>query len=282
MSSFAVRVYSCLVKGEDGTFTFNMGSTTIVGVIDGHGGKEAMVCCKESAVKLQDQFLGTTEDLPTMFEKLNSMVRSQINDVSGCCLTVLAIDNFSGNYVCANVGDVEAIQVSDTSFWSITTSHRLQHNASERMRLKSHIRHMSSETDPPRPVGPPRLYPGGLSCSRSIGDADVPYVSCLPDICTGNLPFDGAIVIASDGLWDFASANKVAKRCNKTFNPEYVAKEARESKDDVTVVIITACPIRSRSRLNIFSRNNSQSSISGSNSDDEFHTSTPTILRVPL
>jgi serine/threonine protein phosphatase PrpC len=115
---------------------------------------------------------------------------------SGTSLTVCIIN---GNKIqCANVGDSHALIVTPTSYYWISESHRLQDNSGERTKLSQYVKYSTDEYG--FPFGHPRLYPGGLACSRSVGDADCPHINCKPSISEAVIHPKDILIIASDGL----------------------------------------------------------------------------------
>ena len=52
-------------------------------------------------------------------------------------------------------------------------NHRLEDNKAEQKRLTELGRELSSSAVEGRPVGPLRVWPGGLAMSRTLGDAEV-------------------------------------------------------------------------------------------------------------
>lgn len=53
------------------------------------------------------------------------------------------------------------------------------------------------------PVGPDRVWPGGLAMSRTLGDPSAPHVTAAPEVRCVTLPTTGGrLIIASDGVWD--------------------------------------------------------------------------------
>ena len=175
------------IKGEDERSAFLLDATTLViTVVDGHGGANAARLCKRL---LEGMLTADTADTASL-ERCDWAVRLErafatlhaeclrLPCCSGAALTVCVVDTATGRVTCANVGDAGALLVSPTSHLWLSTSHRLQDNAQERERLRAHVGTLHTG-------GPPRLYPGGLACGRSIGDADCPYVTCAPAVATG-------------------------------------------------------------------------------------------------
>ncbi len=258
-----IRCSTRLLKGEDGIFKSTDDRTIVAGVIDGHGGDVAMKFCRDHAVDmLNNSTADNIEDaLRHLFRELHKLVCSIEHTTSGCCLTVVVYNRHDGTYVCGNVGDVEAIHISKTSFWAITTSHRLQHNAEERTRLNPYVDNK---------IGPPRLFPGGVSCSRSIGDRDAPHVICEPSLSVGCLNEGESLLIATDGFWDFFDKPKARAMCLKyNHNPTKLLSKIGELKDDSTCVILSDSIVKSPSMLRfLFPKSASNSSISEMGEDD--------------
>lgn len=276
--SWKVHSKSMKKLGEDIFFSYDIGEYLIAGVADGHGGVNAANLCKNEIVSILSKYLNTAvEDmLRNTFEELHTLCL-QLTCCSGCTLTVVALHKCTGEYTCANVGDCHAIQVKEKSHMWITTSHRLQDNANERQRLKSKISYIRDECG--KPCGPPRLYPGGLASSRSIGDADCEYISCNPSLYSDVLCEEDALVMCSDGIWDHGSVKKIVKVTRETFNPEFICNIASHSMDDATAVIITKQKIKTSMHVGLFklfSRSGSTSSMSSEEGES------PTIVKVNL
>ena len=58
-------------------------------------------------------------------------------------------------------------------------NHRLDDNKAEQKRLTELGRELSSSAVEGRPVGPLRVWPGGLAMSRTLGDAEVSLLPAL-------------------------------------------------------------------------------------------------------
>ena len=176
------------------------------------------------------------------------------------------VDTSTGHVTCANVGDAGALLVTPTSHLWLTTSHRLQDNAAERVGLHEHVHAAPGG-------GPPRLYPGGLACSRSVGDADCPHITCAPAMCTATLGADDTLVIATDGVWDAASTRRVARLARDTRCATSILRgAARSYADDASVVVVSWKPRKPPSvgggLASLFLRSHTSSS-SLSSEDDE-------------
>lgn len=250
-------------SAEDRHVAFRAGDRLVVAVADGHGGAgAARLCAARLEALLRDAPIDA-EALRRAFRALHAEC-ARLDDCSGAALTVCAIDEATGEFVCANVGDVHCMLVTPTSYLWMSTSHRLQDNASERARLAAHVR-----VD----AGPPRLFPGGLACARSVGDADCPHASCEPDLAHGVLVDGAVLVLASDGVWDALPTRRVVARARRGTAGAILS--AHGFSDDATVVTVSHRPPTSPSRWRgIFRRTSSASSMS---SDDG-----ATVVHVPL
>lgn len=78
-------------------------------------------------------------------------------------------------------------------------------------------------------MGPLRLWPGGVTISRAIGDIDVgDALSCTPDVYMITVPTEGKdgspppparLVLASDGLWDFIDPVQACNLVQRAVRP---------------------------------------------------------------
>ena len=268
------------IKGEDARIAFDLSDDYLVlAIVDGHGGDGAarlirtqLEDCTRSTMPTGDWTAATTGSwLQTIFASLHAeCVRLPCH--SGAALTMCILERSTGAFLCANVGDSGCLVVTPTSHYWATTSHRLQHNAEERERLSVHVGF--AELEGAR-VGPPRLYPGGLSCSRSIGDGDCDAVSCIPSVSRGKLCADDVLVLASDGLWDVLSCARVSTLARETRCAYSILRTSSKTFTDDTSVIVAsqanAKPPSVAPRL-LFFRTGSASSLSSD--DDELPTRT--------
>jgi hypothetical protein len=67
------------------------------------------------------------------------------------------------------------------------------------------------------PQGPLRVYPGGLSITRSVGNAEASEsIIAVPDVSITAVPVEGArLVLASDGLWNALGNTCVGAVCKQ-------------------------------------------------------------------
>jgi serine/threonine protein phosphatase PrpC len=270
-------------RNEDRHFRFDVSSLYLcIGVADGHGGFAAADVCKNNISRLLKTQLecGNTvdESIEATFHKLHELCLS-LPCNSGCTLTVVIIHKHTMDYICVNVGDSFGLHITPTTHMWITTSHRLQDNVSEREKLKKHISFIKNEAQVA--IGPPRLFPGGLACSRSIGDADCPFVSCVPSVYHGQLAEDDILFIASDGVWDCVTCNRVVKILRDTCNPENIKRHIQKNvvRDDASLIVVSTQKSKQTMFNKMFYRNNYSSSNSSLSDEDIVH---PTIVKVPL
>lgn len=246
---------SCAVynlKGEDKVIHNPVRENCmIVGIADGHGGDDTAIHCRNCVHALRD----VPTDFETLFQSLNDFAATL--DTSGCALTICTYDN--GTLRCANVGDALCIVVTQDSYYWMTTSHRLQDNAQERMRFKSYVGFIASNNSP---SGPPRLFPGGIACSRSIGDKDCQHKTCVPSCSEASLCEDDIVVIASDGLWDSCNVSKICENVRYYRSAKSLIGACSRLLDDTSVIVLS----NTAERTSLFKRVSSNSSIS---SDDD-------------
>lgn len=209
------------------------------GIADGHGGSSASYMCRDTFVeKFKKQFMNGVsikESIRHTFEELHEEVKKK--DTSGCTLSVVVIDTSTKQFTIANVGDSEVLQVSSDTYIHLTTSHRIQHNVSENMRLKQYIKKLDGLYK-----GQPRLWPGGLCVTRSIGDGDCPHVICEPSFFEGELEDNDSIVLCTDGVWDVVSYTKVSNFIKSNPSAESLCKYAMRKpthSDDTTVLVVS-------------------------------------------
>lgn len=177
-------------------------------------------------------------------------------DASGAALTVVMI---TGRLVtAAAVGDSAALLDTGFSVLDLTESHRIHDNEKEMQRLKAAGCQLApcgiygTIAGPGDPgIGPKRVWPGGLACSRSIGDLDAAvHVIPIPHVKQVCLPERGCrLILASDGLWDCLHKGDVIKLARKQGDPKEAAQTLLRRgaiqpiiNDDTTILIIDAMP----------------------------------------
>ena len=85
--------------------------------------------------------------------------------------------------------------------------------------------------------GPPRMFPGGLACSRAIGDCDCPTLSYKPAVCYETMCQDHTLVMASDGIWDCVDLKKVLNTARRTHSAHTIIRLQTQYPDDASVIV---------------------------------------------
>ncbi|KAK9844809.1 hypothetical protein WJX74_007066 [Apatococcus lobatus] len=150
----------------------------------------------------------------------------------------------------ANVGDSCAYLDTGSEVLQVSGNHRLDDAKAERERVEAAGSNVSQSNLDGKPVGPMRVWPGGLAMSRSIGDHEAgEAVISTPEVRHLVLPETGArIIIASDGLWDAINPKTAAHHVRGTpaskaaHDLMQAALKKRGMRDDITVIVIDACP----------------------------------------
>lgn len=159
-----------------------------------------------------------------------------------------------------NLGDSRAVVDTGSEVFVLTADHRVASNKAERHRVQAMgalvaplaIWGSGPATDRTQGVGPLRIWPGGLSISRAIGDFDVgDSVLPFPYLCQVMLPPSGGrLVVASDGVWDaFDKLTRVTgmARGSTTENApsqliQTIIRAFGGLKDDTTVIVVDILP----------------------------------------
>ena len=217
------------LKGEDRAA---VAQATVAGVplvlmmvADGHGGAAAAEKAHERTLPLivaEAEALGDASAASLKkacnraFRLLNADVLSSCGN-AGSTLSVVAWNASSGELTVAHAGDSAAMLVHGESFEIITSEHRLSVSREERERvLAQGVQLGRAANSEGLPSGPIRAWPSGLAVCRTIGDADCPAASAEPDVRTIVLDLSSAtggaaVIVASDGVWDALSGEKVAR-----------------------------------------------------------------------
>ena len=118
--------------------------------------------------------------------------------------------------------------------------------------------------------------PGGLSCSRGVGDRDAPHLLCEPDVFTGVLG-EGDAALRDRRPRDAVTKTTARHLVVKSYDPCRVLGRLRDTTDDATVALLTDRPARARSRLDLpfFPRSPTTSTTSEATSDDDSAASPP-------
>eukprot|EP00887_Chlorella_sp_A99_P000939 scaffold5.g939.t1 len=300
--SVSFGLYGYQLKGEDASCVEHdqqfSGPWSLFAVADGHHGKAAVTCVRaflkpifrarlthamsrgsgsvrsggDGGGGAMHGRLGATamkQALAQTFLTLDHNFSTAARH-SGCTLTVAVV---AGRLLTvANVGDSAAVLDTGAEVVQLTDSHRIADNGREQARLAASGAHVAPRRPggggPAEPagegVGPLRLWPGGVTLSRAIGDPGVgrhqlphpavkqasarsrqplrallagcvvlgalpaapqnPAPLSAPQI---TVPAAGArLIVATDGLWDAIPAGKVAQALRNARTPEAAANLA--------------------------------------------------------
>lgn len=277
------------LKGEDVVFVYDslqmlcpqpslMAKWDLFCVCDGHGGPEAANFTRINLPGLIAP--GLPKGPPPEIESEEGQlwlqtIRTAINDAFvqldldfrqekslptvGCTATVALTCGWT--LTVANVGDSEGLlDIGSKEPIQVTTSHKIDTNKDEQTRLErcgKEVRPLSEELFRParsheQGIGPLRVWPCGLAVSRAIGDHDCGQeVLASPATIQIKVPFAGArLIMASDGLWDHLTAERVMRRSRKhqihEAPSQLILKARKESEfgltDDTSVLIVDILP----------------------------------------
>lgn len=244
-------------------------------VFDGHG-PEGHVVSKY----LESQFPGiikqysstiTTNPLEDMYKEvflqavsnLDSDLKSSYIDIAFSGSTLLSVLLTETDCCCVSVGDSRALIGSFDRSWSGRALNK-EHKPSdflEKKRIEESGGRVGCLKDcSGKPVGPVRawgcsLNSPGLAMSRTLGDsfAEGFGVISVPDVKVNPLkPSDRFVVVATDGLWDSVSNNKVVEIVSKFWETgdfanaaDALANYATASSlktggyvDDITIIVV--------------------------------------------
>jgi len=261
------------VKGEDGLRVerVRIGGEQVVMaiVVDGHRGHEAAAHVVDGLVELvAEEAHGDATGAALCsaacraFEELHRQLHNSPNPTNaGTTVTLCLLNEVRAELSVCNVGDSSAYLFakpgsngSKSPSIELTQSHRLETSESERARVRSMGGVVGQSMVGKTPVGPMRGYPGGVCCSRSLGDRDcgswlspVPFTAVYPFP-----PAEAVLVVASDGVWDTVNPGTVSKLVLSANGPQNAARRvvARAVKahgeylrDDITCVCILGANI---------------------------------------
>lgn len=260
------------VKGEDVCVCAEDGLRYLLAIADGHGGPDVARICRDNLAHLVDALSAAPVPTPTEFETIfRTLHFLSEGHTSGAVLSVCVVDKATRRIGCANVGDVHCYLVSPNSHARLNTSHRLQDNPAERMRLGDNVRIDIN--------GPPRMFPGGLACSRAIGDGDCPTRSYMPAVCYETLSQDHTLLMASDGIWDCVDLKKVINTARRTHSAHTIIRLRTQYTDDASVIVASHQEPIQRIGLKWLFKSTGSSSSSDSDDDRPVQKST---LMVPI
>ena len=177
---------------------------------------------------------------------------------AGCTATVVLVTGWL--VTSANLGDSHAYLDTGNQLISLTAEHRVAAFKKERKRVErtgAVVAPVSMSGSGPADdyssgLGPLRVWPGGLSISRAIGDFDVgPSIVPFAHVVQVSVPTRGArLLIGSDGVWDaFASKKKpgtMTRSWSTNTAPSKVIQNIVRTygrvKDDTSLIIVDVMP----------------------------------------
>ena len=263
------------VEGSGKTINNDNASNTVhfsaFGLFDGHGGKACaehcsatMLDCVLAALDSHGPIQGDADAHDVFEERLPAALKRGFDtcdteflkrDIhSGATATVVVVHGRS--ITTASVGDSLAIVDLGVSCGfagpaqRLSPEHRLDTSGSERDRILAaggEVRATAFEDG--KPVGPLRVWPGGLAVSRTIGDRDGKKGGVIsePEISRVVVPDEQPgfrITLASDGLWDAATVKQAAQCSGKLATTAAaaalckLAQKQKDNRDDITVLVI--------------------------------------------
>jgi len=258
---------------------------TLLAVFDGHGGLHAAEFLHKNMVPYftqESQYgIDTKQALRSSIMKLDAAFlhfaqhHGRIYDGSTAIVVVIETDAVkkSIQVITANVGDSRAILISKSwnkvkpLSWDQTPNRKDEYSRvyenggfvaytnvyepPKTMWLLQVIQYFRSKWASRKKTL--RVYPGGLGCSRSIGDLDCKATGAIiadPEISIHEIEPGNSlsIVVASDGLWGFTQNKSVAATIKKQLNnigqenlcQELISLAKRNgSLDNITVITAT-------------------------------------------
>jgi len=212
-------------------------------LLDGHSGKEAAeIAANKLPACLHDELEAGTEPeeaLRKAFRKTHEIV---LEEAPHCGTTATGLLFLGESAWVAHVGDSRALIVADDgSTKRLTVDHRASNK---------------EEADAVRARGGFVLSLGGgglrvngmISITRALGDKSLAEaLTCEPDVNKFEIPNEGTLVLACDGLWDCVTDENAAKVAgNMKLNPKDAAENLRDlayrngSFDNISVMVIRA------------------------------------------
>jgi len=178
---------------------------------------------------------------------------------AGSTVTVCAVNLVRLQLSVWNVGDSLAVLIGgDHSIKELGMSHRLVDNADELRRVVALGAKVARQKDVNgRGFGPLRVWPGGMTMTRSLGNADAgEFMSAEPNATLAlGLPTGGAVlVVGSDGVWENLDRMRVARLImagehdSVTGAAKTVVERAARMRfrDDTTAVVLAFGPLLGR------------------------------------
>lgn len=210
--------------------SFEIESMVILGIMDGHGGKEASIFASSNFIPLLKEKIQTATATTTTtttatknttkntkeilialkesFMEMDEQICDPQKDIfSGTTATIAIIEG--GVIYTANVGDSQSFLMNSKEAIPLTQTHNPTRGSEEEERIVKEGGIVRNE----------RVL-GILAVSRSLGDSPLkPWVSAVP-FCKKTVIAEGCgdsggcssfVILACDGLWDFVSVEQCRK-----------------------------------------------------------------------
>jgi len=160
----------------------------------------------------------------------------------------------------ANLGDSRAVLDTGSEVIPLTADHRVATHKAERRRVEAMggvvapiaMTGSGPADDYSSGVGPLRIWPGGLSISRAIGDFDVgntvlPFPNLMQVVIP---PTGGRLLIGSDGVWDAFDKMTRAGGMSRSWSTETAPSRMIQTivrafgglKDDTSLIVVDVLP----------------------------------------
>lgn len=220
-------------------------SSTVLAVMDGHGGSEVSQLLSERFMQILAQVgLSPADENPNLQDVLAITVTTlgemTKNMEAGSTLSVVVISSADGKAYVAVVGDSPVIIKDAHGNLNISPEHNARSNAAEREAAIAR----GAWYDGTYLYSPESGH--GLQMSRSLGDRDLgSFLSRSPDIYSVDLGMDSYVIVASDGLLDPAHASTasavqhIAKLMDEGADADVLVQDAleRQTGDNVTAIV---------------------------------------------
>ncbi|ELP91563.1 protein phosphatase 1K, putative [Entamoeba invadens IP1] len=208
--------------------------TDVIGVFDGHGGKEAAYYCSDRFVPVYLEKKGDFEDrVKQTTAQLHTETAKDSN--SGTTATVVFVDKETIRV--AFVGDSPAFVVRNNTLKKVTKDHKAT-NSDEAKRIQNNGGVILSV------LGTKRVN-GQIMITRSIGDKELhPPLSTEPEIVSLKRSEVDWLLVMSDGITDVVTEKELGEMVKKSgglFNLSFdTLKMAylNDSSDNLTLIAI--------------------------------------------
>ena len=244
----------------------------VAALFDGHGGSDAADALAERvSFRATEYVTGATSESLMARAICDALSHDLKDEISGAAGVVWVGNVSSGEYGCANLGDVLGLHVTPSTYTHITTSHRFQHNPEECARVREAGWNLAQAASFGKPCGVLRVWPGGLAMGRSFGDSDTPSISRKASVSSGtfNTTTD-CFVFLTDGAYEPLSMHQIVKYARSKATARRIVERATrgDAHDDASCIVVRSTSQGScgggGSLLSLFRRSWSGTSISSS------------------